>query len=103
MRFYRGAVRLPRRANSETNGASEHPEHIATTIEEIARLESRDHDQMGFSDRVASKVTAFSGSMLYVWLHVAWFAIWIIANVSLLIFAPFDPYPFGLLTMVVSL
>jgi uncharacterized membrane protein len=58
---------------------------------------------MGFSDNVASKITAFSGSMLYVWLHVAWFSIWILLNVGILVFEPFDAYPFGLLTMIVSL
>jgi uncharacterized membrane protein len=58
---------------------------------------------MGASDHLASKVTAFSGSMLYVWLHVVWFSIWILINVVSLIFKPFDSYPFGLLTMIVSL
>ncbi len=52
---------------------------------------------------LASKITSFSGSMLYVWLHVAWFAIWILLNIAYFVFEPFDPYPFGLLTMVVSL
>ena len=107
MRFTRGGeaaapVRLPRRSTPSTNG-SDHPEHIAETIEEIVRLENRDRRYMGFSDSLASMITAFSGSMLYVWLHVAWFAIWIVVNISLLVFEPFDPYPFGLLTMVVSL
>jgi len=103
MRFHRGAVRLPRRTTASTNGTSDHPEHIATTVEEVVRLENRDQSAMGFSDQIASKITAFSGSMLYVWLHVAWFSIWILVNVSVIIFEPFDSYPFGLLTMIVSL
>jgi len=103
MRFQRGAVRPPRRARASTNGASDHPEHIATTVEEVVRLENRDQSAMGFSDQIASKITAFSGSMLYVWLHVAWFSIWILVNVSVIVFEPFDSYPFGLLTMIVSL
>lgn len=108
MRFSRvggpgGAVRLPRSSARSSNGTIEHPEHVAESIEEIVTLESRDRAEMGFSDRIASKITALSGSMLYVWLHVAWFTIWIIANISLLVFKPFDPYPFGLLTMIVSL
>src|SRR3954462_14073358 len=36
-------------------------------------------------------------------LHVAWFVAWMAWNSGLLELAPFDPYPFGLLTMVVSL
>jgi uncharacterized membrane protein len=107
MRFSRAGARTapmrqPRRT-PDTNGSAEHPEHVAETIEEIVGLENRDRLYMGLSDKLASKITAFSGSMLYVWLHVAWFAVWIVVNISLLVFAPFDPYPFGLLTMIVSL
>jgi uncharacterized membrane protein len=40
--------------------------------------------------------------MVYVWLHVVWFSVWIIINLPAL-GIEFDPYPFGLLTMIVSL
>ena len=106
MRFQRGTVLLPRRkrtGTSSTNGSAEHPEHVATTVEEIVRLENRDHEAMGLSDEIANRVTAFSGSMPYVWLHVAWFSTWILINVAAVVFEPFDRYPFGLLTMIVSL
>jgi uncharacterized membrane protein len=50
--------------------------------------------------RLADLITSFSGSMRFVFLHVIWFAAWIGLN----LFGPrFDPFPFGLLTMVVSL
>jgi uncharacterized membrane protein len=51
-------------------------------------------------DRVADQITAFSGSMAFVYLHVVWFALWCIGN---LIWWRFDPFPFGLLTLIVSL
>ena len=50
--------------------------------------------------RVADQITMFSGSMLFVYLHIVWFAIWIVLNVTRW---RFDPYPFGLLTLIVSL
>ena len=103
MRFHRGAVKLRSPTRTSANGAGDHVEHVASTVEEIVNLENRDHAQMGFSDRMASKITAFSGSMVYVWLHVAWFSIWILLNVTVILFEPFDSYPFGLLTMIVSL
>ena len=54
------------------------------------------------SDRLADHVTAFCGSMRFVWTHVAWFAVWIGWN--LIPRRPtFDPFPFQLLTLVVSL
>ena len=58
----------------------------------------RDREQL--QDRVADQITAFSGSMAFVYLHVVWFALWCIGN---LIWWRFDPFPFGLLTLIVSL
>ncbi|MFE2068944.1 DUF1003 domain-containing protein [Streptomyces sp. NPDC059467] len=55
-------------------------------------------------DRFADAITAFAGTMGFVYVHAVWFAVWIALNLSL--FGPaavFDPYPFGLLTMIVSL
>jgi len=46
-------------------------------------------------NRIADKITAFSGSMLFVYLHIIWFGCWIGFGV--------EDYPFGLLTMIVSL
>jgi len=46
-------------------------------------------------NRVADRITTFSGSMLFVYLHMLWFGLWIGLGV--------EKYPFGLLTMIVSL
>jgi uncharacterized membrane protein len=46
-------------------------------------------------DRIADAITRFAGSMPFVYLHVIWFALWIGLRV--------ESYPFGLLTMIVSL
>src|SRR5690349_5721495 len=46
-------------------------------------------------NRVADRITAFSGSMLFVYIHMLWFGLWIGLGV--------EKYPFGLLTMIVSL
>src|SRR5262245_66375250 len=46
-------------------------------------------------NRVADRITAFSGSMAFVYLHIIWFSCWIGFGV--------EKYPFGLLTMIVSL
>jgi uncharacterized membrane protein len=58
---------------------------------------------MGFSDHLANVITAFSGSMVFVWLHVVLFSGWILLNLGLFGFEPFDEFPFGFLTVVVSL
>jgi uncharacterized membrane protein len=55
-------------------------------------------------DRIADGMTAFSGSMAFVYLHAAWFAGWLLLNLGLFgSAAVFDPFPFGLLTLIVSL
>ena len=55
-------------------------------------------------DRAADKVTAFAGSLKFVYIHTAWFGIWILLNVGLFgATLAFDKFPFGLLTMIVSL
>lgn len=45
--------------------------------------------------RIADRITAFSGSMRFLYIHMVWFAVWIGFRV--------EKYPFGLLTMIVSL
>ena len=59
---------------------------------------------MRAQDRVSDRITAFAGSLTFVYIHAAWFAAWIAVNVGALGRArEFDRFPFGLLTMVVSL
>ena len=55
-------------------------------------------------DHLTDAITAFAGSLSFVYLHVGWFALWVLANVGVFgAAAKFDEYPFGLLTLVVSL
>ena len=54
-------------------------------------------------DRLADAITNFSGRMEFAYLHVVWFAGWIGWNLGAFGARPFDPFPFGLLTMIVSL
>jgi len=53
-------------------------------------------------ERIADVIAEFSGSILFLVLNAAWFMFWIIWNVVPSL-PHFDPYPFGFLTMVVSL
>ena len=46
-------------------------------------------------NRIADRITAFAGSMSFVYIHIVWFSCWIGFRV--------EEYPFGLLTMIVSL
>jgi uncharacterized membrane protein len=46
-------------------------------------------------NRIADRITTFAGSMAFVYIHILWFGAWIGFGV--------EKYPFGLLTMIVSL
>ena len=55
-------------------------------------------------NRSADRITTYAGSMKFVYLHLVWFGVWVSLNVGLAGLGwEFDKYPFGLLTMIVSL
>jgi uncharacterized membrane protein len=60
-----------------------------------ARVEHAKERRASLQNRVADRITQFAGSMTFVYLHVLWFALWILLGV--------EKFPFGLLTMIVSL
>ncbi len=70
------------------------PNEVAEALETASTL----------PERIADQLTAWASSIPFTYLNGILFAIWIIINVGLLPFVrPFDPYPFGFLTMSVSL
>jgi uncharacterized membrane protein len=60
-----------------------------------ALLKDAEQRAANAQNRIADRITTFSGSMAFVYLHVIWFACWIGFGL--------EKYPFGLLTMIVSL
>jgi len=64
------------------------PKHPALMKKEAERAES-------IQNQVADAITTFAGSMMFVYIHLLWFTVWIVFRV--------EKYPFGLLTMIVSL
>jgi CRP/FNR family cyclic AMP-dependent transcriptional regulator len=84
---------------------------LRRSVELLRRTASRNvnaevEDRRTKVERAADWIAAFSGSITFLMLHVVFFAVWILLNVNWLPgWRPpmFDPFPFGLLTMVVSL
>jgi CRP/FNR family cyclic AMP-dependent transcriptional regulator len=60
-------------------------------------------EKLSILQRISDWIVWFSGSMQFLLVHTVWFAIWIGTNVLGPERNQFDPYPFGLLTMIVSL
>ncbi len=53
------------------------------------------------TDKMADGVNSFCGHMYFVYVHIVWFGWWIWHNVT--VAESFDPFPFGFLTLIVSL
>jgi uncharacterized membrane protein len=79
------------------------------TAERLRHTASRNvneevEDNRSIVQRSADWIAAFSGSIAFLVIHIVWFFCWIVINVGWIPGIPeFDPFPFGLLTMVVSL
>ncbi len=76
--------------------------NIATLI----AMRQKSERAKGIQERAADSITGFTGSMMFVYAHLIWFGGWVIYNLicrRMLGAEPFDPYPFGLLTMIGSL
>lgn len=70
------------------------------TMQAIKAAHSRDRSPV---ERAADLVSRYAGSATAIIAHIIWFATWVVINTGLTPITPFDPFPFGLLTMIVSL
>ena len=94
-----GACRVIDRADGVEDGQLWNPAHYSTeSSRTLFALMRR------LQDHTADSITSFAGSMRFVYIHVAWFGVWIALNIGLAgVNHEFDKFPFGLLTMIVSL
>jgi len=93
------ACRVIDRADGVEDGQLWKANHYASTAERklMAMLQR-------VQGHAADGITNFAGSMRFIYLHVIWFGVWIAINVGLTgLGHEFDKFPFGLLTMIVSL
>lgn len=76
---------------------------IQRNIRKIIQVRRKAAREQGLQDRIANAMTSFCGSMTFFYVHIVWFSLWFTLNTGHLWITPFDPYPYGFLTMVVSL
>jgi uncharacterized membrane protein len=76
---------------------------IERNIQNQMRLRVETVSRRTFQERMADAITVFSGNMSFVYLHALWFGLWVLLNTGWLGIGPFDPFPYSLLTMIVSL
>jgi CRP/FNR family cyclic AMP-dependent transcriptional regulator len=68
---------------------------VSRNVNEVAE------ETLTFGQRIADVIAEFSGSIAFLMLNAAFFGVWLVLNAIPSL--TFDPYPFGLLTMIVSL
>jgi uncharacterized membrane protein len=78
----------------EQSALLKHVSHLSTEPNPVL-LEHAKQRAESVQNRIADRVTQFAGSMAFVYIHVLWFASWIGFGA--------EKYPYGLLTMIVSL
>lgn len=75
----------------------------AYNVEAMARVEHEALHQRTTAERVSGAITRFTGSMMFLVFQVMLFVFWVVVNLGL---TPgvelFDPFPFGVLTLIVS-
>jgi uncharacterized membrane protein len=69
--------------------------HLSLVEPNPVLLEHAQQRAENVQNRIADKITEFAGSMWFVYIHIIWFSCWIGLGV--------EKYPYGLLTMIVSL
>jgi uncharacterized membrane protein len=93
-------------STSEPVAQSDRPAHVRRALHwfvprplpppiDPALMKHAEERAKDVQNRVADRITSFSGSMTFVYIHIIWFGLWIGLGV--------EKYPFGLLTMIVSL
>jgi len=86
------AVRRAEAGAARTRGAG--PSHLRPEPNP-ALVRHAQQQAQSIENRVSDRITAFAGSMRFVYIHMLWFGCWIGFGV--------ERYPYGLLTMIVSL
>lgn len=93
-------------ANGENvrKGAEAVSKTLRRDIETLERLEQEFLSSRRFAERLADLIAGFAGTLLFVVLNVVFYGLWIVLNLGVIPFVkPWDPYPFLLLSMAVSL
>jgi uncharacterized membrane protein len=77
-------------------------ESARKNIETVVRLEQASMDSRSLGERVSDVITRFIGTMSFVVFHLLLFGVWFVVNLGWTPLKPFDPFPFGILTLIVS-
>jgi uncharacterized membrane protein len=84
-------------------GAGSVEEVTRQNVERVLALEAAEHEKATTADRIAKTITGFCGSITFVLINALTIGTWIGLNVALPEARRFDPFPFSLLTLAMSI
>ncbi|MBU6372683.1 MAG: DUF1003 domain-containing protein [Alphaproteobacteria bacterium] len=94
----------PPRPPTPSGEGADLPAAAHDNLEKIAEIERSFRRDRTHSDRLSDAIADIAGTLWFVLAHVAAFVVWAIVNAGVVTgLAPFDPYPFVFLTMIVSM
>src|SRR5438093_5887104 len=76
---------------------------VEENVHKIIKIRQESESNKVLQDHIADWLTRFSGTMTFAYIHAVWFIAWVLINVGWTPLPKFDPFPFGLLTLIVSL
>ncbi|MGE4423691.1 MAG: DUF1003 domain-containing protein [Pseudodesulfovibrio sp.] len=92
---------------SEKGELSELDQEVLQSLERHELLSSNPEEELDRTrttgERLADMIADFGGSWKFIIIFFAFIFIWMLVNTLLLVFRPFDPYPFILLNLMLSL
>ena len=88
--------------SGDASGPDSGEELTRRNVDRILALEATEHAKASTADRVADAITSFCGSIVFVWITVLLVGSWVLFNLALSGPARIDPFPFPLLTLVLS-
>ncbi|MEK7146472.1 MAG: DUF1003 domain-containing protein [Patescibacteria group bacterium] len=81
-----------------------HKDYVKRHREKVKSFKAKMNQRRSLADKFADFLTQVFGTITVLGLNMLFFAVWIVINLDLVPgIASFDPFPFGLLTMIVSL
>ncbi|HEX9943396.1 MAG TPA: DUF1003 domain-containing protein [Thermoanaerobaculia bacterium] len=89
-------------ANPPEISAQATSESARKNIETVVRLEQESMRRRSLGERISDLFTRFMGTITFVVLHLLLFGVWVAVNLGWTPLRVFDPFPFGILTLIVS-
>ena len=87
----------------EAQRSDDRRKRAVNTSRAFRAIKAQHAENRTLTEILASRLTDFASSTVFLFIHIAWFSVWILWNTGTLGLRPFDPFPYGLLTLVVSL